>query len=79
MRDATCAVGDEILAVVLYTDYRASCVELSINADLVKVVKHLKKNKFTQVLSQIIIIIIKLYLNIVKSGTAVPLTGVYID
>ena len=49
MRDMQCAVGDEIVAVVLYTDFRASCLELSVDPELVKAVRHLKKNKFTQV------------------------------
>ena len=49
MRDARCSVGDDLPAIVLYADFRASCLELSINPELVKAVKHLKKNKFTQV------------------------------
>ncbi|KAK2175873.1 hypothetical protein NP493_701g01000 [Ridgeia piscesae] len=48
MRDARCSVGDDLPAIVLYADFRASCLELSINPELVKAVKHLKKNKFTQ-------------------------------
>ena len=49
MRDVRCIVGDDLPAIVLYADFRASCLELSINPELVKAVKHLKKNKFTQV------------------------------
>ena len=44
-----CEEGSQQEALVLYVDPVADCLELSLSPEVVKAVKHLHDNKFTQV------------------------------
>ena len=44
-----CKVGDQHDVVVLFIDIVSDCLQLSLNKDLIKAVKGLKDNKFSQV------------------------------